>query len=690
MFFFQSLLLGGYFYAHVLTRYLSPRQQVVLHFILLATAAFFLPFQVSIAETRALAAGQHPITWLITFLSVTIGLPFLALSASAPLLQRWFSLTRHSNAADPYVLYAASNLGSLIALLSYPVLIEPFMRIHEQRISWAVLYGVLGVCFMFCGLALRVQSPQAPKQSAALHRHNSAPNLKIRLKWVLLAFIPSSMMLGVTTYLSTDIASIPLLWVIPLSIYLLTYVIAFSQKSLLPGHILVKAVNMSAIVLVFCMLTEINDPVWLFFSLHLAFFFIVALRCHTLLAEARPHTDFLTEFYLYLSLGGVLGGLFNAIIAPLLFTHTIEYPAAIVLACMFSGVPSMQVGKKNWWWDDYLLPLLVASATATMVIVIPRLSLEPYQLWMFIIFGLPLIVTYTFVNRPFRFSLSLGGVILASFFYTALHGQTLFKERNFFGTLRVTYEKEGPFHNLYHGTTIHGLQLVDPTRQNEPLAYYHRKGPFGEIVRAYEAGPAARSIGIVGLGAGSMLAYALPNERWTIYEIDSAVVKIARNDSYFTFISRSKASDLNILVGDARLRMAEAPDGDYGLIVIDAFSSDVIPIHLLTREAIALYLQKLTQNGIIAMNISSRHIDLTPVIQDLCSDADLTCLHRYDAEREKGDIGKFQSHWAVLSRGSENLGPLMEGSRWERLYAKPGAKPWTDDFSNLIRVLKWN
>jgi spermidine synthase len=695
MLFFQFLLLCGYLYSHVLTRWLSEKKQVLVHFSLVAIAVLLLPVRIPEDAVQFLSAGLNPIIWLLGLLFSVIGVPFFVLSASAPLLQKWFSRTSHFDSGDPYFLYSFSNMGSLVALLGYPVFIEPFLKLYKQGNYWAVIYGIL--FFLLGGCSIAVWK-QVGKKAIALdvqeENSSSLPivvGVKRRLLWMLLAFIPSSMMLGVTTYLTTDVASIPLFWIIPLSLYLLSYVIAFSRKKLVGLRMLGKIVAISAIVLVFCMLTEINEPIWLVFGLHLLFFFFSALLCHSLLAEERPHTEHLTEFYLFLSIGGVFGGIFNAIVAPMIFLRSVEYYIAIVLACLFSSFGQNKTLMSFRQLGDYIFPLAVGIATAAMVILIPRLGLEPYQLWMFVIFGLPLIVIYTFVNRALRFSLALSCVLVASFFYTGIHGQTIYMERNFFGTVRVAYEKEGPFHSLYDGTTIHGLQFVNKARQWEALSYYHREGPLGQIFQLYRKRPSSEYIGAIGLGVGSMLAYAQPDDRWTFYEINPAVIRIASNDKYFTFLKNAKPASLDIVLGDARLKIKDSPDRHFGLLLLDAFSSDVIPMHLVTREAFRIYLSKLTHKGIIAINISSRHVDLAPVISSIAADAGIYCFQRIDSDIDQRTIsltGRYPSDWLVLTADPDAYGYLvLEG--WERLTGRPGFKLWTDDFSNLLKVLRW-
>jgi hypothetical protein len=694
MLFFQVILLCGYFYAHLISTKLSIKKQVITHIFMLLLGILLLPIIISESKVIASAWDSNPVFWLLWLLIIVIGYPFFMISSSAPLLQKWFSNTSHVSAEDPYFLYVASNFGSIIALLSYPFIIEPTLRLRLQSQVWTFVYYTLILLFAICGVIIWRQSKTIKKEtisSTPQQKKIKRLSFRRRLRWLLLAFIPSSLMLGVTTYLTIDIASIPLLWIIPLTLYLISFIFVFAKRQLLPHETLVRLFPIITLVVVFIILTEIDSPLWLVFLFYLTFFFLTAMVCHEQLAKDRPHTQHLTEFYLFISLGGALGGFFNALLAPIIFTKIIELPLVLVIACL--------VYKKNDLnkpfhvkLKDYLLPLALGGLTIILVKFVPGITLEPYQLWMVVIFGIPLFISYLFIKRPIRFGLSLGAILLGSSFFSAIHGPILFTERNFFGTVQVNYDPSGPYHKLFHGTTLHGIQFTNPSREDEPLSYYHREGPFGQIFKIYNQNPSSNSIAIIGLGIGSMLAYSSPNQDWTFYEIDPAVIQIANNSKYFTFLKNSKPGDLNIIRGDARINIKKAAAAEYGIIVIDAFSSDAIPVHLITEEAVTLYLSKLAKGGILAFHISNQFLDLSSVIGDLASNAGLICLLQDDNVVESIDrnyTGKYASKWAVMAEDISTLRPLLKDKRWHIIYPRSHAKPWTDDFSNILDVLKW-
>jgi len=495
-------------------------------------------------------------------------------------------------------------------------------------------------------------------------------------------------MLGVTTYLTTDIASVPLLWVIPLALYLLTFILVFARRQYVSVVWLAKVLPLAAIALAFLLLTDVKDPVWLLIVLHLGFFFLAAMVSHARLAATRPAPERLTEFYLWLSVGGVLGGLFNALISPAVFRTVVEYPLGMVLACLVRPAGVTQPPAK--WWSDLGVASAVGLATGLLSILVPQLGLEPYQVWVLVIFGAPLLICYLCSRRPLRFALALGAVMLGSKFYTAIHGQTLHVERNFYGALRITLDPEKRIHRFYHGTTIHGTQFINAQRQREPLSYYHRTGPFGQAFAVYAAHPARPEVAVIGLGAGAMICYAQAGQSWTFYEIDPAVLRVAQS-SYFSYLRDSTNVTVNHKLGDARLRLREAPDGAYGLLICDAFSSDVPPLHLITQEAFALYLRKLAPEGLLCFNISSRYLDFRPVLGNLAEANKLYALAQNESEvpPEAQREGKYSSHWVVMARQPRLFGKLMDDSRWLPVLPDPTLPVWTDDYSNVLSIFQW-
>lgn len=739
MVFFQAALLAGYSYAHATATWLGVRRQAILHLVLLMVPLAFLPFGIAEDAAGSLTPATNPNLWLLRLLVTTVGLPFFVVAATAPLLQGWFSRTGHPSAADPYFLYAASNLGSMLALLAYPLLMEPNLRLAQQSALWAAGDGVLVLLTMSCAVAVW-RSPGSASAAAVVDDTGAGmdrPSLRRRLRWVGLAFIPSSLMLGVTNYLSTDIAAIPLLWVIPLALYLLTFILAFARRPPLPHAWMLRALPMAVVLLTLVLCIGGSQLAWI--PIHLLTFFVVALVCHGELARDRPPARDLTGFYLALSVGGVLGGLFNALVAPLVFDRVVEYPLLLVLACLVrlerrrveveeeESVPlAPELGGEGWGEGDrvrptgslnpsppsprsggtrgkgssapsrvrvgdLLLPMALGVVTAGLIGYVRShpdsfLSIQDGLL----VYAVGTFVCFTFMDRPVRFALGIAAILAALSVAPGADGPVLHQERSFFGVLRVTQSLQGNYQLLIHGSTVHGQQSLDPGRRREPLSYYHRTGPIGQVIEVVRQRRVGGGIAVVGLGAGSMAAYAEPDERWTFYEIDPAVARIARDPRYFTFLTDCRAGSLDVVLGDARLRLRDAPGHGYGLIALDAFSSDAIPLHLVTREALGLYRAKLADGGLIAFHTSNRFLDLSSVLGVLALDAGWVCRVRDDTLLTSAEIqsGKHASTWAVLAARPEDLGALAEDPRWPAPPLRPGTEVWTDDFSNVVGQLK--
>lgn len=693
MVFFQALLLAGYAYSHLITQWLTVRTQTVLHCGLLVVAAIVFPLEMSESSLQSLNSQTPPVFWLLKSLLLMVGLPFFMLSTGGPLLQQWFSTTKHSSAKDPYFLYSASNLGSLAALLGYPLLIEPNLRLRQQSWMWVAGYGALIALILLCAMARWKAGESANKanQTSQQTQPTAALSWGRRLRWVSLSFVPSTLMLGATTYLSTDISPIPLLWVMPLSLYLLTFILAFARKPLLPLKFLVKWMLFLALILVLLMLAKWSLPTWASVVLHLLFFFTAALVCHSQLAADRPSTERLTEFYLWLSVGGVLGGIFNSLLAPVVFNTVAEYPIAIVLALMLRPKLTPNADKARDRWMDFAWPAAVGALTIALAVLPQRWGMTQIQALVCSL-CLPSAIGYTFGKRPLRFALALGAIMLGSGFSSQFHyGKTLSMERNFFGVLRVSRSEDGALNQFYHGNTKHGRQYLDASRRCEPLSYYHRQGPLGQALEAFAARPTSPNVAVVGLGTGAMACYAQAGQRWTFYEIDPAVLAIAQNETYFSYLGCA-GSPVKTILGDARLQLRNAPDGYYGLIVLDAFSSDAIPTHLLTKEAFDLYLSKLSPDGRILFHVSNKYLDLRPAVADLAAASNLTSygvIFNSLAQRTEGGSGLDPSSWIAVARNAEDLGALSSNGRWEKLAGRAQAKVWTDDYSNVLGALKW-
>jgi SAM-dependent methyltransferase len=681
MLFFQAALLGGYLYAHVTSERLGPRRQAALHLALLAAAALVLPIGVGAAAPEG---GAAPIPWLLLLMATTVGLPFFVLSGTGPMLQRWFAGTGHPAAANPYWLYAASNLGSMLGLLGYPFLVEPRLRLAEQSGGWALGYALLGLLIAGCAVAVW-RAPAAPSIAATAEEGKTGITPRERATWTALAFIPSSLLLGVTSYVSTDLTPAPLLWVIPLALYLLSFTLVFAPRALVP-HGLMVAVQPSFLAIAAILLLHgfVSKPV-LALPLHYAALFVTAMVCHGELARRRPAVRHLTGFYLWISVGGVLGGIFNVLVAPVVFPRVWEYPLVLALACLARPWPAKW---RDVGWEAGTALAAMAFAGVLVAVARPEFLGIPTAL---AIVGIGVVVNLIAVvlgSNPLWLALCLGLLLLVRTVETVRNEDALLAERSFFGHYRVYVSGVRDRYNvLTHGSTLHGAQSLDPFRRRDPATYYLRSGPLGWIFNGTPLLAEQRRVAVVGLGTGTAAAYAGEGEAWTFYEIDPGIERIARDRRYFTYLSDSPAH-IRVVLGDARLSMARESGPRYQMILLDAFSSDAIPTHLLTREAFDVYLDRLAPGGLLAVHISNRYFDLEPVVAAIAKERGLAVrVGSGPANRN----GRYENYaiWMVLARRESDLGSLATDPRWVRAQASASVQPWTDDFSSLLSVFRW-
>ncbi len=852
MVFFQALLLAGYAYAHATTALLGVRRQALVHLGVLALP--FLSFGLTVNRGLLDYGEGSPIPGLLLVLLMSVGLPFFVVSTSAPLLQKWFAGTGHPQADDPYFLYGASNLGSMLALIGYPALVEPHLKLAEQRLYWQIGYGVLAGLTALCAVCLwrsgtggrrqgsgvrsqesgvRGQESEVRGQGSGVSKTSDPSFLTLdsclltpgrRLRWVLLSFVPSSLMLGATTYLTTDIAPIPLIWVFPLGLYLLSFILVFSR---LPGWVhrfVVGAYPYLMLPLVFLMLSEYSLNIAWKIALHLAVLFMTAMVCHGELARDRPPTKYLTEFYLWMSFGGILGGLFIALAAPIVFDSIVEYPLVLVVACLLTPVLDNEPPAKGILWDAVLMGFYLGAGAALLVPALGRSDLDfrglrvdgPWLLlalvgavaliyftrpadrdgrtarWLdlglplglavlavglnlglrmstvheglelaveqsvqavsawsaktfgegyalpervvrfldprtggplvIFLFVFPVALCALFIGRPLRFGLGVGALFLASSFCDLLNEDILIRQRSFFGAFRVN--DDGPFRRLEHGTTLHGQQRTRWTRSSivpfvpallaatdplggaamwaafhdavdhpgrEPLTYFHRSGPIGQVFAAYEPCLAGRHVGLIGLGCGTLAAYGHAGQRMTFYEIDPLVKRISYDDrKYFTYVQDAvdRGVKMDLVLGDARLKLEErAQNGaePLALLVCDAFSSDAIPVHLITSEAIKIFLANLAEDGLLAFHISNRYLNLEPVLANLAEVHGLFPVVQSDGESARFP-GKAGSHWVFLARRQSDLEPLLSDERWQHWKKQRGWNATEAGFLTLLAV----
>lgn len=681
MVFFQALLLAGYAYALFISQRFRLRNQALFHITLVLAAGLFLPFAIPDRMLSSLPTQGNPTFWLLAVLAITVGFPFFVLSATAPLLQRWFSHSSHTSAKDPYFLYAVSNAGSMLSLLAFPFILEPNLELRRQSVYWALGYVLLAALMGCCAILLKERSSiQADAQP--LTDRLEKLSMKQRLEWVILAFVPSSLMLGVTTYISTDVASVPLIWIIPLSLYLLTFILAFANKQVINLRLASLVLPAAVVCLGFVVILQPPVSVWIVIAFHLAVFFLIGFVCHRRIAVGRPSVSKLAEYFLFISVGGVLGGIFNALVAPLVFATPLEYPIIFIAACMMLPVAARAPWTKSWLRIGF--PLVMFLLTIGLSIVVPRLVAN--QQWKDgLVLCVPLLFSYLVASRQgFIFALSLSAVMLGSYGYLNLSQKGLTTKRNFFGVWKVSSDKNGEVHRLKHGSTIHGWQFTDPARECLATSYFHKDGPLGQVFNAYNAHPGSKNVAVIGLGAGTVVTYSTPGQQWDFYEIDPAIVEIAQDTRYFTFLSDCSASPYRMILGDGRLRLREAPSAHYGLLILDAFSSDSVPAHLVTSQALDLYLSKLAPDGLLAFNISNRYLNLEPLLSGLAGRAGLAAFIREDRQFDLTQ-GKYPSAWVLMARTEAAVGDIIDDPRWRR--AK-GDVVWTDDFSNILSLMK--
>ncbi|HXL77419.1 MAG TPA: fused MFS/spermidine synthase [Candidatus Eisenbacteria bacterium] len=706
--FFQTVLLVGYGYSHWLAIRLQWRWQALLHGVVLLLPITVLPIHL-IPGWNPPTSGS-PVGYLVVLLSAMVGLPFFVVSTTSPLVQHWFSRTGHPHSADPYFLYRASNLGSALGLLSYPALIEPHLGLRGQAQVWVggyVAFLVLvGVCLgLVAWTRSRAGEMAAVRPIAGASDGDSVEDKPItwtrRLRWVLLAAVPSTWMLAVTSYFTTAIRPLPLLWVIPLALYLFSFAIVFARRPLIPRRLLNRIFPFYALPVLGLILLGGGGPFWALALIHFGAFFLAALLCHGELAADRPNARRLTEFYWWLAVGGATGGLLTAVVAPVVFNDFFEYPIAIIGAALLRPALIRSDDRRSHLFDIALpaglaaflllgVGLLSASGVLATLdrMVVTSAATGADLVRVLIVFAIPAAVSAAFSWRPVRFGLTATSMLLLSLLPIGSQ-PAIFQQRDFFGVHKVVTDPGATRHELIDGGVIHGIQLTDPRVRDVPASYYFGSGPVGDFFNAEQPVDASWNVGVIGLGAGAMACYAQPQQKWTYYEIDPVVIGIAQNPALFTFLRDCTPSAL-IVPGDARLTIAKAADHSYDLIVIDAFGGDAIPVHLLTREAVQLYMSKLRPGGVLLFNVSNKYIDVSSVLAGEAAALTLVSFLRTDVVVTPAEAaaGKFVSAWVVMAANGANLGDIPERPGWGALRADPQFPVWTDDFSDVLAVTR--
>ncbi len=686
MCFFQAVLLGGYCYAHLLKKFVPPVYAVPLHVGLMALAWFSLPVNLPMADVPA--GGATAGLWLIGLMARAIGYPFFFISATAPLLQSWFARTAHKDSANPYFLYSASNIGSLGALIAYPFVVEPLLGLHNQALLWSFGFIGLAIAIGLCGLMML--QGRAFVESSASTRSVNAITGKERGWWIFLSFVPSALLVAWTNHITTDIASAPFLWLPPLVLFLLTFVLVFRDRPLISLRLMriVQLVSLPiAFVVQFALPLSFTVPVMIIGALS---FFSTAIICHRQLYEARPDASHLTEFYMLMSLGGVLGGLFVSLIAPLVFNSVFEYPLLLVV-----GVAARQDVFRNAKVIEVLKQPLLPIAICIGLMLLTALTAPQGGFHLLLstrvieagLFGAFAYIAFRAQHMAVA-ALSMLMVVLSS-----LSGQTPERVamRSYFGVLSVT--DNGDYRLLNHGTTVHGAERLDEltgsfTAKPHPLTYYSPEGGMARTLLTTQTRLAAEGrsgiIRVIGLGTGSLACYAKPNEDWAYYEIDRDVIKVAQDKNQFTFLS-SCAPNMKMIEGDARITLGQSKEEKADYLLVDAFSSDSIPVHLITTEAIQLYLTHVKDDGMLVIHVTNRFMDLVPVVAANMHAIDPALQGRVIdyVPPKAGDLNAAHSIAIAISKSSKSLESLDQSSDVKPLVPVAGIDQWTDDFSNL-------
>jgi hypothetical protein len=683
--FFQIALLGGYIYAHLLQRIRRISVQMGVHIAALLAACLCLPLHVT--GIFGAPSSHAPAVWLLSVLAVSLGLPFAALSATAPLVQAWYARAAHQeDAGEPYALYAASNTGSLIALIAYPVLVEPNIGLHAQTTIWSAGFTTFIAVIACLGLVIRrsVQSAEIADRAVFIASTAETGTVRERLVWLALAAAPSSLMLGVTNYITTDLGSAPFLWVAPLAIYLCTFIIAFSKNQIIrPRTVLaLQAPIVTICALVFWIPAFLSE-----LGLHLVCFFVTALVCHQALVARRPATARLTEFYVWISIGGVAGGAFNAFVAPMVFNRVIEYPAVFILACLARPWGRGRPSLLQW------LAVTVGSGSAIAAVLLVSRGQPDATTHMIAFAGLSLTAVCALLlwNRAIAF--------MAAIFALVVGGNLVFDSsvvmqhwRDFFGVLSVSRETVpglGEVKSLRHGVTLHGAQSSLPEYRCRPLTYYGPETPIGQVFTAMQSRKPAINVGAVGLGAGSVAAYTRPGDAMRFFEIDPLVIQVATNPAYFTYTTGCAKGRIDYSLGDARMTLSNQPSRNYDILLIDAFSSDSVPAHLLTVEALRMYLSKLTPGGVLILHLSNRNLDLMRPAMATASAAGAYAIqqtHITATNQTKANLWTSSEQAVLLAPSRAALEPFMSDRRWKASDAN-GVQPWTDDYTDIFGAL---
>lgn len=688
MLFFQILLLGGYLYAHILSKIPATKWQFALHtLVLLAAGLMTLPMPTSITPPDDMG---NPLWWQITMMMGAIGLPFLFLSATAPLLQKWFSHTSHPDASNPYFLYASSNVGSVLALLLYPIVVEQLFPLADQSRLWQTGFFILLALITSSAIAAFKSISDQKTENDPPKDNEEAARVGARtiLTWMFLAFVPSSLMIGYTSYITTDIGSLPLFWVIPLTLYILSFVIAFAKNPIIS----LKTSSITFVIVTSLIVALMSCTFFLKLELGVAlglWFFITAIMCHQELSSRKPDTRHLTLFFLVMSCGGALGGIFNAILAPLLFNKAHEFSIVVALSLL-----CWNFGSPFSFKDDPKKAKSIGLTAFGAILAGIALYIQQFVFNSNLVLALPLIGLIAIAvlislmdKRPYYIALATLFMLATPLIPWSLSSNLVDISRNYYGTL--TAADNNGLRTLAHGTTLHGAQPLDPKYKTIPLTYYNEKTAIGETFRLAQKSKTALNIAGLGLGTGSISCLLRPEDQLTFFEIDPDIIRIATNPAIFSYLHDCHP-ETTIIEGDARLKMKNQPDKSYDLILVDVFSSDNVPMHLITEESAKLYLSKLKENGILVFHLSSRYFRLQPEVKAIAQAIGVPSLSK---ESKAGEITGTDYFYdgtlvSVITENRDYIEHLKKNG-WAEDTKKSNVHPWTDSYANPLRALKF-
>jgi SAM-dependent methyltransferase len=685
--FFQLALLAGYAFAHVSLRLLGVRRQGLAQVALAAVALAFLPF--------ALATGSEPpdsvdpAVWIAVLLAVAVGVPYLAVASASPTLQRWYASIDAPDSAQPWFLYAASNAGSLLGLLAYPLLLEPLLGTQAQERTWAILFATWLALLGWCVVLVRRRATATPSTGphASAARARTRPSRLRRLKWVAVAALPVALMLGVTTYVTTDVASAPLLWSVPLALYLVSFMVTFGRRWRASVRGAGWAFGAAMLLLVFVEVERVRASDLQQFLVHVLAVFAASVLAHAVLYADRPRdTEHLTGYYLLVATGGAIGGMAMSLLAPVLLDDVYEYPLLLALALLLRPAPRRAAQHGG---TRAALQVAELALAATLLVVLGASAIDGATFtdrlqggaWLVVLGAAGVVLL---ARRTGVFLLVAGTLVLVAF---ADQGAALHRDRSFFGSLRV--EDRGGMRRLLHGTTLHGAQQLDPSRSRMPTTYYTTPGPLGDAVERLQRDEPFVEVGVVGLGTGALVSHARLWQRFTFYEIDPDVIEVATDPELFTFLPEADVR-VDVVEGDARLRLDADEDARFDLLVLDAYSSDAVPVHLLTVEALELYRRRLAAGGVLLLHVSSRHLDLLPVVAAGARASGLDGVVRSYSPplQERRRDGATPSTWIALAPDRAALAPLSRDGGWRPL-PSVDTRAWTDDYANVVGAIRW-